>query len=195
VNETPFNVTIASSMMSTHYYENNVKPGEIWYRWPGAVHETLYAFPSKGNEITDGRVVIENITAGAAGIMAAAVIIATCGTAAAPGSALMPLTLTPAALALYSIPQAVGIAVSVATLMKIAAAVGLTKLVFDNFEKADNKVSKLLDFINVLKTRDAQLYTEMKGCYAGGSGTWLALRFDTSDAKFKFVTLTREEVF
>jgi hypothetical protein len=46
-----------------------------------------------------------------------------------------------------------------------------------------------------LKKRDAQLYTERKACYAGGGGTWLALRFDVDAGKFYFAKLTREEVF
>ena len=37
-------INVGLSMAGTHYYENQVKEGKIFYRWPGAVHYTVYAF-------------------------------------------------------------------------------------------------------------------------------------------------------
>eukprot|EP01004_Peranema_trichophorum_P009528 NODE_8278_length_693_cov_61.487719_g7656_i0.p1 GENE.NODE_8278_length_693_cov_61.487719_g7656_i0~~NODE_8278_length_693_cov_61.487719_g7656_i0.p1 ORF type:complete len:192 (+),score=39.11 NODE_8278_length_693_cov_61.487719_g7656_i0:66-578(+) len=42
-------------MGGTHYYENYVAPGRIFYRWPGAVFYTIYAYPTtEENKMTNG---------------------------------------------------------------------------------------------------------------------------------------------
>ena len=33
-------------MAATYHYGNDIMPGKIFYRWPGAVHMTLFAMPS-----------------------------------------------------------------------------------------------------------------------------------------------------
>ena len=40
-------INIGLSMGKTHYYENGVKKGCIFYRWPGAVWHTVYVHPRK----------------------------------------------------------------------------------------------------------------------------------------------------
>merc|ERR1719409_163871 len=40
---TPYPITVGLSMNGTHYYENDVMSNQIFYRWPGAVHYTVYA--------------------------------------------------------------------------------------------------------------------------------------------------------
>ena len=44
INETSTDVTFGLSMGGTHYYENKVKPREIFFRDPGAVWYTTYAY-------------------------------------------------------------------------------------------------------------------------------------------------------
>ena len=52
-------INIGLSMCATHNFENGVEHGEIFYRWPGAVFYTVYAFarkPDKSNDIIYGQV-------------------------------------------------------------------------------------------------------------------------------------------
>lgn len=52
-------INVGLSMGPTHYFENGIKHGEIFYRRPGAVHYTVYAFarqPETRNDITNGQV-------------------------------------------------------------------------------------------------------------------------------------------
>ena len=44
MNDTEHEVTVGLSMGATHYFENNIRPGQIFYRRPGAVHYTVYAY-------------------------------------------------------------------------------------------------------------------------------------------------------
>ena len=39
--------------MLTHYFENSVKRGSIFYRWPGAVFYTVYGYPRKPDGSND----------------------------------------------------------------------------------------------------------------------------------------------
>ena len=71
INETEYKVTLGASMGATYYYENNVMPGQIWYRRPGAVYMTIYAFPSEGNEIHKKSVAIEHVKVWGTSILAA----------------------------------------------------------------------------------------------------------------------------
>ena len=40
-------INVGLSMGRTHYYENSVKKGTIFYRWPGAVWYTVFVLPRK----------------------------------------------------------------------------------------------------------------------------------------------------
>ena len=46
-------INVGLSMGMTHYFENGVKKGEIVYRWPGAVHYTVYAVAREPYGIND----------------------------------------------------------------------------------------------------------------------------------------------
>ena len=80
-------LNIGLSMAGTHYYENAVGHGKIFYRWPGAVHYTVYAFvrtPDEKNDITDGKCVAEVAGSSVVGIIAAGATIATMGSMLTP---------------------------------------------------------------------------------------------------------------
>ena len=46
-------INVGLSMGFTHYYENEVKKGKIFYRWPGAVFYTVYAYARDENGVND----------------------------------------------------------------------------------------------------------------------------------------------
>ena len=55
-NNTRQNLTICLRMGATHYYENDVRPGEVFYRWPGAVWYTVHAYSTENvGHMTDSR--------------------------------------------------------------------------------------------------------------------------------------------
>lgn len=56
-NSTLQEINVGLSMGVTHRFENGIKHGQIFYRWPGAVHYTVFAFARKfdgTNDITYG---------------------------------------------------------------------------------------------------------------------------------------------
>ncbi len=52
LNSTQHKLTVCLTMSSTHYWEENVMPGKIFYRWPGAVWYTVYVYPTIGTTFT-----------------------------------------------------------------------------------------------------------------------------------------------
>ncbi len=48
LNSTQHKLTVCLTMGPTHYWEENVMPGKIFYRWPGAVWYTVYVYPTNG---------------------------------------------------------------------------------------------------------------------------------------------------
>ena len=46
-------INVGLSIFATHKFENGIKHGEIFYRWPGAVHSTVYAFARKPDGSND----------------------------------------------------------------------------------------------------------------------------------------------
>lgn len=52
LNETDFRVMVGMSMIITHYYENYLESGEIFYRWPGTVWYTVFAKVSNDNRMS-----------------------------------------------------------------------------------------------------------------------------------------------
>lgn len=82
LNSTPYKITCGCSMGATYYYDNDIMPGKIFYRWPGAVHMTLFAQPTTDNtRYTDGKCVWECIKVSGSSLAVAAITIATLGTA------------------------------------------------------------------------------------------------------------------
>ena len=54
-------INVGLSMGPTHYFENGIKQGEIFYCWPGAVFYTVYAVaraPDRRNDITRGAMTV-----------------------------------------------------------------------------------------------------------------------------------------
>ena len=77
LNMTNFKITCGLSMGATHYYENDVLPGQIFYRWPGAVWYTVYCLPTTDStRMTDGKCAKEIITVTASAVGAGAAAIA-----------------------------------------------------------------------------------------------------------------------
>ena len=63
-------INIGLSMHATHYYENRVKENEIFYRWPGPMLYTVYAYardPTGKNDITNGQVAKEVLLSAVSG--------------------------------------------------------------------------------------------------------------------------------
>jgi hypothetical protein len=99
LNNTHHDITFGVSMGATYYYENDVSPGKIFYRWPGNVHMTLFAqISTESTRITDGKVVWETISVAGSSIAAAAAVVVSGGSALAfltgPGAALSGLVFT-----------------------------------------------------------------------------------------------------
>ena len=70
VNNTKHNLTVCMSMGATHYFENDIAPGEVFYRWPGAVWYTVYVYPSElYRKMTTARVAKEVGIATAIGVI------------------------------------------------------------------------------------------------------------------------------
>ena len=83
LNDSNMEINIGLSMAATHYYENSVCKGEIFYRQPGAVHYTVYAFvrmPGGENDITPGQCAKEIAAASFIGVFTAGATVATMGT-------------------------------------------------------------------------------------------------------------------
>ena len=92
VNNTEFDLTVCLSMGATHYYENDIRPGEVFYRWPGAVWYTVSVYPSElGGRMTgkqQGKEIALAIGIGlGAGAAAAGAAIVFAGTAVVGGGA------------------------------------------------------------------------------------------------------------
>ena len=179
-------INVGLSMSATHKFENGIKPGEIFYRWPGAVHYTVYAFarqPDGSNDITVGQVAKE-VTFGVLkygatmGAMLAPAAIALAAPVAAYGAA----TLT--AEAVITIAAEAVIAGGTAGAGVYVNAVAAERALGLAFEKSN-------------------LYCQMKGCYGGGSGSWLVVEggpymdskgfWQPQDLKIR--QATQEEVF
>lgn len=135
-------INIGLSMAGTHYYENRVENGKIFYRWPGAVHYTVYALarsPDGKNDISDGQCAWEITKSSIIGISTAGAVIFTAATAAK-------------SLAVVEATQLL-ITTGINTYVAADATLTASEEVISAFEKS-------------------KLYCEVKGCYGGGRGSW-----------------------
>lgn len=181
-------INIGLSMQATHYYENGVKENEIFYRWPGAVWYTVYAYardPSGKNDITNGQVAKEVVLStvfggiGAIGAtIAAGITVATMGAALAP-AAFAGLAAEAGGIAAASGAGLVAEAVaSGATVLlaeasvasAVASGAGALSSTFGTYRTAE-AASRALG----LAFENSKLYCECKGNYGGGSGSWLVV--------------------
>lgn len=124
-------------MAATHKFENCVRNGEIFYRWPGAVWYTVFAYarqPDGSNDITEGQVVKE-VTLG---------------------------------VFLYGAVAGVSVATMDTMLAEAAVAGAIAGASFYNSAEAAKEALGLA-------FKKSNLYCEMKGCYGGGSGSWLVV--------------------
>ncbi|KAJ8049385.1 hypothetical protein HOLleu_02116 [Holothuria leucospilota] len=153
LNLSSYTVHFGLSMAATHYHENNVKHGEIFYRWPGAVHYTVSARAAPqfsegtGSKTTTKEGLLEVTCVGAA---VTAVILL-------PGKPAHEDTA--ASLVTWEKGGAIGSEVGTAT-----SAEGSNYAI----------VKQVLDALAHVPASD--LSTKKMGCYGGGSGTWLVLR-------------------
>ena len=129
LNKTGEDINVVLSMAAPHYYENGVKPNQIFYRWPGAVHYTVCAWIRASNGTNDMTTLKKGL-----GIFKS-VAIGVAGSALGIGAVASSAVIVPAA---------------------IGGAAGAAALVANDVIEAANAN-----------------YAEIKGCYAGGSGTWL----------------------
>lgn len=164
LNLSSFEVHMGLSMAGTHYYENSVSHGKIFYRWPGAVHYTVYAQVSP--EITDGTAAKELVTSSVIGVTTAVATIASAGLAGAPIAAALSsaggVATAGGAIIMMAEGGAVGITLTVGC---AAAAGGATDYAL---------TSKVMPYL--LTIPEADKYAKLMGCYGGGSGTWLVLK-------------------
>ena len=124
LNKTGEDINVVLSMAAPHYYENGVKPDQIFYRWPGAVHYTVCVWIRRddgSNDMTSGEKalgILRAVGTGVAGFV-------------------------------MGVGSVVGVGLP-------AAALGGSYLAINEV----NEISK-------------PKYAEIKGCYAGGTGTWI----------------------
>ena len=148
-------INIGLSMAGTHYYENSVKEGKIFYRWPGAVHYTVYAFvrsPDGKNDLTNGTCAKEIVGSSIIGIVTAGITVATMGS-----------MLTPAAMLFAPLTTVGGTA---GLMAEAAGAGGIAAFgAYGSAAKATEAMG--------LAFKNSELYCQMKGCYGGGNGSWL----------------------
>lgn len=150
-------LNIGLSMAGTHYYENAVRDGKIFYRWPGAVHYTVYAMardPEGKNDITDGQCAKEITGASLVGIVTAGATVMTMGS-----------MLTPTAFLFAPLTHVGGAAGLVAQASVLGAIDGIGA--YATSEAATKAIG--------LAFKNSKLYCESKGCYGGGNGSWLAV--------------------
>lgn len=172
-------INIGLSMAGTHYYENAVGDGEIFYRWPGAVHYTAYAFvrtPDGKNDITDGKCAAQIAGASIIGIVTAGATVLTMGS-----------MLTPTAFLFAPLTTAGGAAGLVAEATVLGTVDGL--VAYGSAEAATKALG--------LAFKNSQLYCEKKGCYGGGDGSWLVVEggpYQDKNGYFQPQDLTIREV-
>ena len=181
-------------MAATHKFENCVRNGEIFYRWPGAVWYTVFAYARQAdgsNDITEGQVVKE-VTLGVFLYGAVAgVSVATMGTMLAPTA----VALAPLAVAGTLTAEAAAAAVLTASAEAAVAGAIAGASFYNSAEAAKEALG--------LAFKKSNLYCEMKGCYGGGSGSWLVVEggpyMDSSGhwqpQDLKLRKATQEELF
>ena len=145
-------INVGMSMGALHKFENSVKYGEIFYRWPGAVWYTVMAFarqPDGSNDITSGRVGKE---------VALAALFAT-GVGAITMAPLAAAAMTGAALA-----------------TQLKTKVADRKLTDKDLNEPDiglyESVEEYQEGFRKAFT-ESNLHCEKKRCYGGGNGSWL----------------------
>ena len=94
INKTDEQINVVLSMAAPHYYENGIKPNQIFYRWPGAVHYTVCVWIRDSNGANDmnsfdkGLGIAKGVAIGVAGsILGLGAAVATSGFALAGGLA------------------------------------------------------------------------------------------------------------
>ena len=193
-------------MHATHYYENGVKENEIFYRRPGPMLYTVYAYARNGkNDITNGQVAKEIILStvlggiGAIGVtIAAGVTVATMGAALAP-VAFAGLAAKAGGIAAASgagiVAEAVaggaGLLAGASVADAVASGAGVLSTTYGAYKNARAATRAL-----GLACEKSKLYCERKGNYGGGSGSWLVVKGDriwTSMAGFNHVICQFEQ--
>ena len=151
------NVGLSRAGTRWHYYENQVKEGKVFYRRPGAVYFTVYAFvrsPDGRNDIADGITCANEIGSSIVGVVTAGITVATMGS-----------MLTPAAMLFAPITTVGGTA---GLMVEAAGAGGIAA--FGAYASAQEATKAM-----GLAFQNSQLYCQMKGCYCGGDGSWLVV--------------------
>ena len=157
-------------MHATHYYENRVKENEIFYRRPGPMLYTVYAYARNGkNDITNGQVAKEIVMSTVlGGIGAIGVTIAAGVTVATMGAALAPAAF--AGLAAEAVAGGAGLLAGASVADVVASGAGVLSTTYGAYKNARAAARAL-----GLACEKSKLYCERKGNYGGGSGSWLVV--------------------
>ena len=178
-------INIGLSMHATHYYENRVKENEIFYRRPGPMLYTVYAYARNGkNDITNGQVAKEIVLSTVlGGIGAIGVTIAAGVTVATMGAALAPVTFaglaaeaggiaaaSGAGIVAEAIGGGAGLLAGASVADAVASGAGVLSTTYGAYRNAKAAARAL-----GLACEKSKLYCERKGNYGGGSGSWLVV--------------------
>eukprot|EP01084_Bolivina_argentea_P263020 445038_1 len=184
LNSTGFPLTIGLSMGGTHYYENKVKNGEIFYRRPGAVYYTVFAYDSHpSRRITKGQCAKE--IASVAVPLALGVI----GTAVTAGVGIAGC-LSAASNAAVATVETVEIGAStvvatsaVNTAKTVSLGAKITKTAITTSISVLSTPATTVASYRQFKTKHFMkpLYGETKGCYGGGRGTWIEVTYQEDE--------------
>ena len=193
LNNSNLEINVGMSMVATHYFENGIKKREIFYKWPGAVTYTVFAFarskkPNEEagtNDLTKERVIKEVIIV--SGVLGGGIAVGAVVTAVTAGVAAGPVA---AAIGLAEV-GAVGGTIIAASAIGAGTVAGTTS----GLVGAYTSQAAATEAFNAAVRRSA-LYCRERGCYAGGSGTWLIVEGGPymEDGHWKNCDLTIREI-
>ena len=188
LNETDFPVTCTCSMGATQRYENHVQPGQILYRWPGAVWMTLAASQTTESTMyTDDRCrnqfSLVSVAFGGGGSSAVGNILANIFANMVDTGVSRSVEATRAINALTTLAAFFTKIMGLFS-YPIASLKSEKALTSDEIES-----ESLRSYEQAL--RSSNLETSQIGCYGGRDGTWLILsggpqKYITSDGKVRW---------
>ena len=180
-------LNIGLSIAATVSYENGVGENEIFYRWPGAVVCTVYAFardPKGSNDITPAKVAKEIIIAGlTGGVLTIGSVIAAALTVVTAGA-----ILTPAAFALAPLTGGTALLLGEAAVAGAGAGLSTLGTTFFAYKTVDQAMEAL-----GLAFKQSKLYCHSRFNFAGGNGSWLVVEggpYMDKEGKFQPCDLT-----
>ncbi len=154
LNSTQHKLTVSLAMGPTHYWEENVMPGKVFYRWPGAVFYTVRVFPTLGIKL-NRRTACSIFAVDRSGFHIPGVDFPTACTLVAVNSL-----------------RDAGIVLDHNTQIALLESYQITKSnTYEEFESRLDNLKK--DIVQVFK--DSQLRNCKRFRYGGGHGSWLEI--------------------